>query len=128
MEAQTRQSGYKAPGYFGKTSARAEETENFSENNQLVDATAAPYSSSGPGALCVWSGPGPLATEFAAADRLFCSLALGRAFASWTHGNVRDPEMLAASAGILFLAAILASIGPALTATAIQPMQALRKE
>jgi putative ABC transport system permease protein len=59
---------------------------------------------------------------------ILVSLALGRAFASWTHGNVRDPEMLAASAGILFLAAILASIGPALTATSIQPMQALRKE
>ena len=59
---------------------------------------------------------------------ILISLALGRAFASWTHGNVRDPQMLAASAGILFLAAILASIGPALTATSIQPMQALRKE
>jgi putative ABC transport system permease protein len=59
---------------------------------------------------------------------ILVSLVLGRAFASWTHGNVRDPEMLAASAGILFLAAILASIGPALTATSIQPMQALRKE
>jgi len=59
---------------------------------------------------------------------ILVSLALGPAFASWTHGNVRDPEMLAASAGILFLAAIFASIGPALTATSIQPMQALRKE
>jgi ABC-type antimicrobial peptide transport system permease subunit len=59
---------------------------------------------------------------------ILVSLALGRAFASWTHGNVRNPEMLAASAGILFLAAILASVGPALTATSIQPMQALRKE
>lgn len=56
------------------------------------------------------------------------SLALCRVFAHLTNGNVRDPSMLVAAAGILFLAAVAASIGPALRAASIDPMRALRSE
>ena len=56
------------------------------------------------------------------------SVALSRVFAYWTNGNVRDPAMLAAMIGILFLAALVASAGPALTAASIEPMKALRSE
>jgi hypothetical protein len=51
-----------------------------------------------------------------------------RAQSTWTHGDVGDPYTLAVSVGVIFLAAIFASAGPALTAISIQPMQALRKE
>ena len=56
------------------------------------------------------------------------SVALSRVFAYWTNGNVRDPVMQATAMGILFFAAVAASIGPALRAASIDPMQALRSE
>ena len=56
------------------------------------------------------------------------SLALSRVFASWTNGNMRDPALLAIVAIVLFFAAVLASVGPALAAASIDPMQALRTE
>lgn len=56
------------------------------------------------------------------------SVALSHVFAYWTNGNVRDPVMLATGIGILFFAAVAASIGPALTAASIDPMRALRSE
>src|SRR5579859_378387 len=58
---------------------------------------------------------------------ILTSLGLGRIFTSWTHGDLRDPDTLAISVAVLFLAALFASVGPALAATSIQPMQALRK-
>jgi putative ABC transport system permease protein len=56
------------------------------------------------------------------------SVALSRVFAYWTNGNVRDPATLVATIGILFFAAVVASLGPALTAAFIDPMRALRSE
>ncbi|MGB6191237.1 MAG: ABC transporter permease [Terracidiphilus sp.] len=56
------------------------------------------------------------------------SVALSRAFAYWTHGNVSDPAMLLATIAILFFAAVIASVGPAFTAASIDPMTALRSE
>ncbi|HLY43569.1 MAG TPA: ABC transporter permease [Terracidiphilus sp.] len=59
---------------------------------------------------------------------MLATLALSRVFAYWTNGNARDPIMLLAIAGILFLAAGAASVGPVLTAAAIDPVRALRSE
>ena len=56
------------------------------------------------------------------------TLALSRVFAYWTNGDARDPLMLLGIAGILFLSAGMASIGPVLTAMSIDPMAALRSE
>jgi predicted permease len=56
------------------------------------------------------------------------NLALSQVFAHWTNGNARDPEMLAAIVVLLLFAAALASVGPALAATAIAPTDALRAE
>lgn len=59
---------------------------------------------------------------------MLATLALSRVFADWTNGNARDPAMLLGIAGILFLAAAAASLGPVLSATAIDPARALRSE
>ncbi len=56
------------------------------------------------------------------------NLALSQVFAHWTNGNARDPEMLVAIVILLLVAATLASVGPALGATAIAPTDALRAE
>jgi ABC-type antimicrobial peptide transport system permease subunit len=56
------------------------------------------------------------------------SLAMSRLFASWTNGNARDPATLAMTLGILFFAAAVASVGPALRAASIDPARALRSE
>ncbi|MGB6690740.1 MAG: ABC transporter permease [Terracidiphilus sp.] len=56
------------------------------------------------------------------------NFALSRIFADWTNGNSRDPAMLGAIFSILLVAAGAASIAPALAATAIAPMKALRSE
>ncbi|MFC5860710.1 ABC transporter permease [Acidicapsa dinghuensis] len=63
-----------------------------------------------------------------AAAGIVTSVALSGVFAYWTNGNARDPVLLAIVAGVLFSAAMLASVGPALTAASIDPMQALRTE
>jgi predicted permease len=56
------------------------------------------------------------------------SLGLSQVLAHWTAGNARDPGMLAAVAGVLLVAAVLASVGPALAAASIAPTEALRAE
>lgn len=63
-----------------------------------------------------------------AAIGVLASVALSRAFAYWTSGNVRDPEMLAAVVAVLLLAAAAASVGPALAAASVNPIEALRSE
>jgi ABC-type antimicrobial peptide transport system permease subunit len=54
------------------------------------------------------------------------SLALSQVFAHWTNGNARDPQMLFTVVGVLLSAALLASVGPAVVATSIEPTKALR--
>jgi predicted permease len=56
------------------------------------------------------------------------SIALSRIFAHWTNGNVRDPWVLLAVVGVLLGAAVVASVAPALAATSIDPVHALRAE
>jgi predicted permease len=59
---------------------------------------------------------------------IVASLALSQIFSHWTNGNARDPRMLLANVVLLFFAASLASVGPALAATSIAPADALRAE
>ncbi len=59
---------------------------------------------------------------------ILASVALGRVFADWTSGNIRSPQVLIAVCALLFCAAASASAGPALKATTIDPIEALRTE
>jgi predicted permease len=68
-------------------------------------------------AVLIGAGSGVLATLFASGI-----------IAHWTSGNTRDPEMLGFVVGVLLLASAAASVGPALAATSIDPMRALRSE
>jgi putative ABC transport system permease protein len=59
---------------------------------------------------------------------LLLTVALSQGFAHWTKGDVREPGMLAIVTIVLFVAAALASAGPALAAASIAPTDALRAE
>jgi putative ABC transport system permease protein len=72
--------------------------------------------------------PACLAVLAGAAIGLGLDFALGRVFADWTGGDSRNPAMLAAILLILLAVSGLASIGPAISAIAISPVEALRAE
>lgn len=57
---------------------------------------------------------------------ILLSLAMSQVFAHWTNGNARDPQMLVAVVGVFFVAALLASVGPAVVTSSIAPTRALR--
>jgi ABC-type antimicrobial peptide transport system permease subunit len=59
---------------------------------------------------------------------ILLNLTLSHVFAVRTHGNSRDPAMLAVLVAVLLATAALASIAPARLAVAIEPMEALRAE
>jgi predicted permease len=73
-------------------------------------------------------GPAILALIAGSAIGFSLDLALSRSFAGWTNGNSSDPAMLLAVFSILLVAAAAASIAPAVAATGIAPMKALRME
>lgn len=56
------------------------------------------------------------------------SFAGGRLLTHWNSGDARDPAMLAIVIAVLFVAAVVASVGPAWAATCIDPVRALRSE
>jgi putative ABC transport system permease protein len=61
---------------------------------------------------------------------LALSLALSKVLvlATSAHATVRDPAMLLAGLGVLFIITVLACIYPALRAASIDPMKAIRTE
>jgi len=67
-----------------------------------------------------------LAVAMGAAAGVAADLAWSRIFDQWTNANVRDPLTLASVAGVLLLAVLAASAAPALAATSIDPIHALR--
>lgn len=56
------------------------------------------------------------------------SFAGSRFLAQWTSGDARDPEVLVIVVAVLFVAAVAASVEPALSATSIDPVRVLRVE
>jgi len=53
---------------------------------------------------------------------------LSRVLSQWTDANASNPAVLASVVGILLLASAAASVGPAMKASTIHPMHALRSE
>jgi hypothetical protein len=74
------------------------------------------------------TGPSFLAVLAGTVIGILLNLTLSHVFAVWTHGNSRDPAMLAVLVAVLLATAALASIAPARLAVAIEPMEALRAE
>jgi putative ABC transport system permease protein len=59
---------------------------------------------------------------------LLINLAVAKATEPWIGGNVRDPWMLAGMSFLAVLLTILASLGPAMRAAGIDPMDVLRAD